>query len=173
LLVGPVVVAGVARAEATGDLCLKAIAAEEPRHAWLPEGLLRAIALVESGHIAPGGKRAVPWPWTINSSAGSFFLATRAEAVAKVEELQAQGITNIDVGCLQVSLKYHPQAFDSLDQAFEPAANVAYAAGFLTALKAEGASVFGAVGRYHSRTPVLGVMYARKVFARWGYGGAL
>ncbi len=165
--------AGAAGAEPPGELCLRAIAAEEPRHGWLPDGLLRAMALVESGHVAPGGERAVPWPWTINSPAGSFYLPTRADAVAKVEALQAEGITNIDVGCLQVSLLYHPDAFDSLEQAFEPAANVAYAAGYLTALKSEGASVFGAVGRYHSRTPVLGVMYARKVFARWGYGGLL
>jgi hypothetical protein len=131
------------------------------------------MALVESGRVEPGGARAVPWPWTINSPAGSFHLPSRAEAVAKVEDLRARGVTNIDVGCLQVNLHHHPEAFASLDQAFEPAANVAYAAAYLTALEAEGASVFGAVGRYHSRTPVLGVMYARKVFARWNYGGAL
>ncbi len=162
-----------ATAAPAAELCIGAIEVEERRHAWLPEGLLGAMALVESGYVEPGGKRAVPWPWTINSSVGSFYLASRAEAVAKVEALQAEGVTNIDVGCLQVSLLHHPHAFDSLDAAFEPAINVAYAAGFLTALKAEGASVFGAVGRYHSRTPVLGVAYARKVFARWGYGGLL
>ncbi|MEO1089111.1 MAG: hypothetical protein AAFX81_00640 [Pseudomonadota bacterium] len=170
---GATAVRAEAAAEPAAELCLQAIAAEEPRHAWLPEGLMRAMALVESGHVEPGGARAVPWPWTINSPAGSFYLSSRAEAVAKVEELQAQGVSNIDVGCMQVSLLYHPRAFESLDQAFDPATNVAYAAGFLSALKAEGASVFGAVGRYHSRTPVLGVMYARKVFARWGYGGRL
>ena len=165
--------AAAAGAEPTGELCLRAITAEEARHGWLPEGLLEAMALVESGYVEPEGSRAVPWPWTINSPAGSFYLPTRAAAVAKVEELRARGVTNIDVGCLQVSLRYHPDAFADLDEAFEPTANVAYAAGYLTALKAEGASVFGAVGRYHSRTPVLGVMYARKVFARWGYGGLL
>ena len=169
--------AAVARAESTSEptseLCLRAIAAEEGRHAWLPTGLMRAMAMVESGYVEPGGRRAVPWPWTINSPAGSFYLPSRIEAVAKVEELQAQGITNIDVGCLQVNLHHHPHAFESLDQAFEPAANVAYAAVYLTVLQAEGASLFGAVGRYHSRTPVLGVAYARKVFARWGYGGLL
>lgn len=165
--------ATAAHAQSMADLCLRSIAAEEDRHAWLPEGLLRSMALVESGYVEPGGKSAVPWPWAINSPAGSFYLESKAEAVSKVEDLKADGVTNIDVGCLQVNLHYHPNAFASLDEAFEPTTNVAYAAGFLTALKAEGASVFGAVGRYHSRTPVLGVMYARKVFARWDYGGAL
>ncbi len=161
------------RADAAGDLCLTAIEAAEARHGWLPEGLLRAMALVESGRVVPGGAGAEPWPWAVNSPAGSFYPASLEEAVAKVEELQAQGVTNIDVGCLQVNLHHHPNAFSSLEEAFEPAANVAYAARFLTALEAEGASTFGAVGRYHSRTPVLGVMYARKVFARWGYQNAL
>ncbi len=165
--------ATIARAKPTGELCLRAIAEAEGRPAWLEEGLLRSIAMVESGYVEPGAKRAVPWPWTINSPAGSFYLSSRVEAIAKVEELQADGITNIDVGCLQVNLQYHPRAFASLEEAFEPAANVAYAVDYLKRLKAAGASVFGAVGRYHSHTPVFGVSYARKVFARWGYGGRL
>ena len=45
---------------------------------------------------------------------------TRQQAVAAVQALQARGVRSIDVGCLQVNLMYHPIAFASLDDAFDP-----------------------------------------------------
>ena len=155
-----------AEARAARDACIEAIAVTE-RTQSVPPGLLRAIALVESGRrVADGG--FVPWPWTINSPAGAFYLASRAEAVAKVEALRGQGIRNIDVGCMQVNLFHHPDAFPSLAAAFDPAQNVAYAARFLGALQGTAPSLFDAVGRYHSHTPSRARPYAERVFARWG-----
>ena len=52
-----------------------------------------------------------------------------------VRKLQRRGVRNIDVGCMQVNLRYHPKAFKSLGQAFDPRANAAYAAGFLRKLR--------------------------------------
>ncbi len=155
-----------AAAAASADLCLDAIADAERRDGALPEGLMQSIALIESGH-RPSGGRWVPWPWTINSPAGSFYLGSRREAVAKVEALQRQGITNIDVGCMQINLHHHPKAFRTLDDAFRPDSNIAYAAGFLRDLMASNRNLFHAVGRYHSSTPQRRDSYARKVFARW------
>jgi hypothetical protein len=80
-----------------------------------------------------------------------------------VQELQAQGITIIDVGCLQVNLYYHPNAFASLDAAFNPATNVAYAAKFLNELKIETGDWGVATQYYHSRTPYLGEAYSERV----------
>ncbi|MEO1090261.1 MAG: lytic transglycosylase domain-containing protein [Pseudomonadota bacterium] len=157
-----------ALANRSADLCIQAMADAERRTGWLPPGLLHAIGMIESAHRPSGTKRSVPWPWTINSTEGSFYLQSHREAVAKVRELQSRGVTNIDVGCMQVNLHHHPNAFANLDAAFEPRHNVGYAARFLGELKSEGGTLFKAVGHYHSRTPTRSQAYARKVFARWG-----
>jgi hypothetical protein len=56
-----------------------------------------------------------PWPWAIDADGVGQFFATKAQAVAAVAALQAQGVHSIDVGCMQVNLMHHPDAFTSLD----------------------------------------------------------
>ena len=62
---------------------------------------------------------------------------------------------------------HHPDAFASLDQAFDPAANAAYAARFLRQLYGQAGAWPKAVAAYHSATPALAVPYAQKVMAVW------
>ena len=149
------------------------------RSAGLPEGLLRAVATVESGrpeqtasifrrrYAPPAAVRRRPWPWTIDAGGVGRFFATRAAAIQAVRALEAQGVRRIDVGCLQVDLGDHPRAFASLRAAFDPAANARWAAGFLRRLRAALGSWQAAIAAYHSRTPALGVPYRRLVVARW------
>jgi hypothetical protein len=68
---------------------------------------------------------------------------------------------------MQVNLKYHPEAFADLEEAFDPAANVAYAAAFLKALRNDKGSWAKAVAHYHSATPERHIRYRTKVFAAW------
>ena len=63
----------------------------------LPTGLLRAIALVESGWSPAGGGVPQPWPWAVGSRGQGRFFATKSAAVDFVEALQATGEWNIDV----------------------------------------------------------------------------
>jgi hypothetical protein len=151
-------------------LCQAAIATVE-RSSGLPPQLLRTIGLVESGRPDPGTGRAVSWPWTINVAGTGYFFPTRFDAIAAVERFRATGVLSIDVGCLQVNLMHHPAAFDSLDQAFNPQANVKYAATFLTALYRETGTWPRATAAYHSRTPDLGHEYARRVMTSWPLAG--
>lgn len=149
-----------------GDLCLPAIAAAE-RAANLPQHLLRSIAFVESGRVDPATGRAVPWPWTINVGGTGYFYEGKEEAIAAVQAFQARGVRSIDVGCAQVNLMHHASAFSSLDGAFDPGTNAAYAARFLTDLhRATGSWPMAAAG-YHSRTGDIGIAYARKVMEIW------
>jgi hypothetical protein len=104
-----------------------------------------------------------PWPWTINAEGEGRFFASKAEALAAVRDLQAKGVKSIDVGCMQVNLMHHPQAFASLEQAFDPAANAAYAARFLNVLYGQTRDWTRATAFYHSATPELGEAYQRKV----------
>jgi hypothetical protein len=133
----------------------------------LPPHLLEAIAQVESGRPDPSTGRLQPWPWTINADGEGAFFASKAKAIAAVRALQADGVRSIDVGCMQINLMFHPAAFASLDQAFDPRANAVYAARFLNALHAGSHDWLSAIGAYHSQTRVLGIDYRRRVLALW------
>jgi len=132
----------------------------------IPDAFLSAIGRVESGRATDAGPR-LPWPWTINALGQGHFYAAKAEAIAAVTALRAQGVTSIDVGCLQVNLAQHPDAFASLDQAFDPATNVAYGAQFLLKLFTQTGSWPRAAAAYHSLTPGEGATYLQKVFTEW------
>lgn len=147
-------------------LCETAVTSAEFT-ARLPPRLLGAIAAVESGRVDPQTAAVRPWPWTINAEGIGQFLPTKAKAIAAVRELQAQGVRSIDVGCLQVNLMFHPDAFPSLEAAFDPPTNARYAARFLNRLYGDGRDWARAIGAYHSLTPVLGDGYRTLVMARW------
>lgn len=147
--------------------CRAAVAEAQDRHG-LPDGLLAAVAATESGRFdALTGTRA-PWPWTVTAGGQGRFHATRDLAVAAVAQLQAQGVQSIDVGCLQVNLRHHPNAFATLDEAFDPAANADYAARFLLRLHARAADWMGAAMAYHSLTPEIAAPYGARIAAAWG-----
>jgi len=130
----------------------------------MPDQLMAAIGHVESGRRDAQGV-VQPWPWTINAEGVGQMFDTKAEAVAAVRALQAKGVQSIDVGCMQVNLMFHPTAFASLDQAFDPVTNANYAARFLKELYAQTQSWTQATALYHSATPDLGAEYQRKVAA--------
>lgn len=147
-------------------MCETAIArAEETGR--LPAHLLGAIARVESGRPDPRTGRLAPWPWTINAEGTGAFFPTEAAAIAAVERLQSRGVRSIDVGCMQINLMFHPNAFASLDEAFEPTANALYAAHLLDELRAGTHDWLQAIADYHSQTPVLGKDYRDRVVALW------
>lgn len=145
--------------------CRAAIGSAE-RTAGIPERLMQAIGVIESGRRDETGILTA-YPWTINAEGAGSYYATKAEAIAAVNALRARGVRSIDVGCMQVNLMYHSGAFASLEEAFDPAANAAYAAKFLLRLFAQTGSWPGATAGYHSLTPGIGTDYARKVLAVW------
>jgi len=156
-----------ARADEQGLLCRGAIQAAERSHN-IPAHLLMAIGRVESGRREPESGGFHPWPWTINAEGRGQFFATRAAAIAEVQALQARGVRSIDIGCLQVNLRHHPEAFSSLEQAFDPASNASYAARFLGELQtARGGDWQQAAGAYHSQTPERAEPYRSRVLAAW------
>jgi hypothetical protein len=149
---------------AQGLLCRSAVAAAE-RASGIPVHLLAAISRVESGRRDPASGTVHPWPWTVNAEGEGHYYETKAEAVAAVRAMQARGIQSIDVGCGQINLMHHPNAFPSLDLAFDPQANAAYAARFLKELFAQTGDWNRATAMYHSSTPELGAEYQQQVQA--------
>lgn len=155
------------RAEADpAQLCRAAIAVAEGEHG-IPVGLLQAIGRVESGRRDPATRRVAPWPWTINAEGRGMFFPTREAALAEVRQLQAGGMRSIDVGCLQVNLRHHPNAFPDLEQAFDPLTNARYAARFLVQLQVTRQDWPRAAAHYHSQTPDRAEAYRMRVMAAW------
>jgi hypothetical protein len=147
-----------------GQLCIGAIQAAERRFD-LPSGLLMAVALTETGRRV--GNVLAPWPWSINAAGEGAWLEHRRAAIERTRALQASGVESIDVGCMQVNLRWHATAFDSLEAAFEPRTNVAYAARHLKELRARSRNWLEAAGYYHSADPARAGPYLARLHRNW------
>ena len=154
--------AGVARAESCENFF-----ADYERANGIPSQLLTAIARAESGRADPDTGTVHAWPWTVTSPEGDIKYATKWEAVDAVRDLQRRGVTNIDVGCMQINLHHHGRAFRNLNHAFDPESNVAYAAHFLTQQYRRTGDWRTAVAYYHSTTPKFYKPYVAKVEELW------
>jgi len=147
-----------------GQLCTRAIRAAE-RSFDLPAGLLMAVALTETGRRVGGVH--TPWPWSINAAGEGAWLEDRRAAIERTRVLQASGVESIDVGCMQVNLKWHEAAFDDLESAFDPRTNVTYAARHLKELRARSRDWLEAAGRYHSADPARARLYLARLDSNW------
>ena len=133
----------------------------------LPLGILQAISLAESGRWDKETRSKFAWPWTVTARGKGEFYPSREHAIAAVQRLKREGVRNIDVGCMQINLLYHPEAFDSLDEAFDPDANTRYAADLFSRLRESTRSISRAIAHYHSTTREYNVPYTKKVLDLW------
>ena len=69
--------------------------------------LLYAIALAESKKTDETKRNVRPWPWAVNVQGKGHWFDTREEAEAFVMEHYNRGIRNIDVGIMQINLRWH------------------------------------------------------------------
>jgi hypothetical protein len=146
-----------ARAETGDDVACAQAAGIAETDFGLPRGVLRAIGRVESGG----------WPWTANVDGAAEVYRSKPEAIAGLTRVRSSQPVNIDVGCFQISSRYHPSAFASIAEALDPASNARYAARFLLELRDRYGDWERAVGAYHSATPPLETAYREQVVARW------
>jgi Transglycosylase SLT domain len=146
--------------------CQTAIANAE-RAEGLPRHLLAAIGQVESGRRDPETGRLIPWPWTIDVNGQGVFYSTKEAAVEAALAFKDQGVRSIDVGCVQVNLHFHPQAFVNMQEAFDPQLNADYGARFLKELHSVTRNWNTAIKLYHSAVPQLGLAYWQRVTAVW------
>lgn len=150
-----------------GHICAAAVRQAETSHR-VPRLLLHAVSLAESGRWHKDRQASIAWPWTVTAQGAGKYYPDRAAAIAAVKRLKAEGVRNIDVGCMQINLMYHANAFDDIEQAFDPLANTTYAAQFLKSLRSDAGSWAHAVARYHSSNwKSRGQPYWRKVHRLW------
>lgn len=155
--------APLAKADDT-KICAQAAIRAETAHG-LPRGLLQAISLTETGRWDSARGAGSAWPWTLNTGGEGRHYASRGAVASALHRLIAAGDHRVDVGCFQINLHHHPDAFGSISAALDPDAGAVYAARFLRDLKAEFGSWRRAVAAYHSRHHARGEAYAAKVIA--------
>jgi hypothetical protein len=110
----------------------------------VPLAVLYAVGLTESG-----GRSGLQ-TYAINIEGDGHIAANLTDALRKVDEARAAGKTLIDIGCMQINLRYHGRRFASVAEMFDPARNVDYAAQFLKELRAREGGWTLAAARYHA-----------------------
>ncbi|WPX99239.1 Lytic transglycosylase domain-containing protein [Candidatus Megaera polyxenophila] len=136
---------------------LKALITEQEELHKIPSGLLLAIATVESGSK----------PYALNIQGKSVIGRNKREAVDLIHEALANGITNIDVGVMQLNVRWHRENFGSIEEMLEPKKNIEYAASFLLTLYKKYGDWHRAVRFYHSSTADYYRKYSRKITLAW------
>ena len=136
---------------------LKRLIAEQEELNKIPSGLLLAIATVESGSE----------PYALNIQGQSVIGRNKTEVANLIHEALAKGITNIDVGVIQLNIRWHRENFKSIEEMLEPKKNIEYAAGFLLKLYKKYGDWHKAVRFYHSSTAEYYRKYSRKITLAW------
>lgn len=149
-----------------GNICRMAIEVAEINNK-IPRELLQAVALNESGKWNEKEKSLIAWPWTLTVEGTGHYYDSYAQARSALAKFKKKGITNIDVGCLQINLAYHGKNFNSLDEVLNPINNVAYGASFITHLREREHSWTRAVKFYHSANRMYHEPYRKKVIKTW------
>ena len=162
MLIQPVEASEYEKYADTEEVCTVAAQQYEKKY-QIKKHLLTTITNVESGRWNQRKQRNLAWPWTVNAQGQGHFYATKQQAINAVKKLQARGVKSIDVGCMQVNLMYHPDAFDDLEEAFNPYKNVEYGAKFLTKLYEQKGDWNKAATAYHSNAPLKAKKYAKKL----------
>ena len=151
---------------ATSEVCLLSAARMEEKYN-IKNHLLETILSVESGIYNHNTNRFEAWPWSVNVNGKGYRYDSKEEAIAAVENFQAQGYKSIDVGCMQISLKFHGDSFASLQDAFDPDKNVEYAAQFLTKLYEKKGDWQKAAMAYHSKVLSHASSYKNRLLKRF------
>ena len=148
------------------NVCAVSVVRMEEKYG-IKDHLLETIASVESGIWDNKKETFVSWPWSVNVNGKGYRYDSKEEAVAAVKQFQKQGIKSIDVGCMQISLKFHGDSFESVESAFDPDTNVEYSAKFLTKLYEKTGDWQKAAMTYHSKVPSHASVYKQRLLKRF------
>ena len=131
----------------------------------IPIGLLLGIGKAEA--IRKIKNKFVIWPWTINHAGKSMFFDTKKQMRNYVFKNLKRNDLNMDVGCMQINIKWHKNNFKKISDMFEVNPNISYAASFLQQLKNKHGSWDNAIKHYHSSDPKKNKPYLIKVKSFW------
>jgi hypothetical protein len=135
-------------------------------HNRLDPYILYSVALVESAK-GNGIHQLTPWPWALNKSGKSFIPASRHAAKIILNQTIASGSRNIDVGLMQVNVRWQGHRVQQPDQLLNPVTNLRVGANVLAeAIQSTPNNLALGIGRYHSwLNKDAALAYGRKVLA--------
>ena len=131
----------------------------------IPKGLLLGIGKAEASRKI--NNKYIIWPWTINHAGKSLFFDNKEQMKNYVFKNLKRKDFNIDVGCMQINIKWHKNNFKKISDMFEINPNISYAASFLKQLKNKHGSWDKAIKHYHSSDPKKNNPYLIKVKSFW------
>ncbi|MGI9498966.1 MAG: lytic transglycosylase domain-containing protein [Geminicoccaceae bacterium] len=124
--------------------------------------MLYAVALTESGRQDDTAILR-PWPWALNIEGRPVFAESQADAASILE---AHKHDSVDVGLLQINIRWHGHRVESVHELLEARTNLDVGAAILQeALATAPNDLTAGVGRYHSARPERARAYARTVLS--------
>lgn len=123
----------------------------------IPKGLLLSIGRVESSLN----------PLALNINGNPAKANNWIEMIRIIRKSQGQGITNIDIGIMQLNMRWHRDEFKLLTDMLDPQKNIEYAARLLVKLKRQHKDWRLALRYYHSANPEHNRKYSKKVVMCW------
>lgn len=141
---------------ATVSQCREVISQQEAQKG-IPEGLLRAIATIESGIS----------PWAINERGRAHIFKSKEAAAHYARKLLNEGFSNFSLGCMQLHYASHHRHFKSVEAMLEPENNIAHAAKLIKNLERRHGSLEWAIKFYHSASPAYHNRYKNRVWGAW------
>jgi hypothetical protein len=111
--------------------------------------ILYAVALVESAKV--DHRLATPWPWALNRRGRPVLPSSRLEAREILSDAMAKGIRAIDVGLMQVNIRWHGHRVRSPEELLDPETNIRVGADVLAdAIRSAPGDLTLGIGRYHT-----------------------
>jgi len=111
--------------------------------------LVYAVALVESAK-AQNKNQVRPWPWTLSSPDGGVYAASKQEATSALERLSKAHGKNVDVGLMQVNLRWHGHRVKEATDLLDMQTNLDVACAILAeAISSAPGDLALGIGRYH------------------------
>jgi hypothetical protein len=145
-----------AETKTSANICLKYISYASKKTGVKPE-ILRAVARTES-NFGTG-----PWPWAVNYAGKSHYFPSQKAAEKFLKKVAKNKRARVDVGCMQLSWRYHGGSFGQIHKMINPKSNMLYGAQLLKTLYKEKKSWPAAIGAYHSRNPKYSKPYIVRV----------
>lgn len=126
--------------------------------------VLYAVALVESAKLS-GKKQVTPWPWALNKAGKAIIPNSHQDARAILHKTLNAGSRNIDVGLMQINIRWQGHRVNTAEQLLNPLTNLHIGALVLAeAIQSAPSNLTLGVGRYHSwQNQLAALAYGRKV----------
>jgi len=156
-ILGMLLFLNVTSTYATTEQSISRVVVSVERRYNIPRNLLLSVAKVESEIN----------PFALNIEGKPVLAKSKEEAIDIVQSYLDKGVTNIDIGLLQINWRFHGENFDDVSELLDINKNLDYAASFLRKLYKTHGSWREAVQHYHSARPEYHRKYARKVLIAW------